>query len=175
MTEFNSCAALLSEENLKEATAVYQEIKNLGESPFDYLLDLQNRLQQNLESQYPGRTVAPHNIKTKGELAQFLLDQKHAFDDEFQELLLSVAGTNKSAKDQTTIWKKWKSGYETLRAEGVNEGLNQNEIAERDFEIIDMVMFLNNILLALGFDEQKLFQYYYLKNLENVRRYKGNY
>ena len=174
MTEFNSCAALLSEENLKQAYHAYQEIKNLGESPFDYLLDLQNRLQQNLESQYR-RTVAPFNIKTKGELAQFLLDQKQAFDDEFQELLLSVAGTNKSAKDQTTIWKKWKSGYETLRAEDVNEGLTQDEQAERDFEVIDMFHFFNNMLLALGFDEKRVFQYYYLKNLENVRRYKDNY
>lgn len=175
MTEFNSCAALLSEENLKEATAVYQEIKTKGGSPFDYLLDLQNKLQINLESQYPGRTVAPGEIKTKGELAEFIQDQKQAFDDEFQELLLAVAGTNKSAKDQTTIWKKWKSGYDALRAEGVNEGLNQNEIAERDFELIDMIHFINNMLLALGFDEQKLFQYYYLKNLENARRYKNNY
>lgn len=175
MSEFNSCAALLSEENLKEASSVYQEIKNVGESPFDYLLKLQNRLQVNLEAQYPGRTVAPLNIKTKGELAQFLMDQKQAFDDEFQELLLSVAGTNKSAKDQTTIWKKWKSGYESLRAEGVNEGLDENEQVERDFEAIDLMHFFNNMLLALGFDEQKVFQLYYLKNLENARRYKDNY
>lgn len=175
MTEFNSCAALLSEENLKEATAVYQEIKTNGDSPFDYLLDLQNKLQISLASQYPGRTVAPGEIKTKGELAEFLTDQKQAFDDEFQELLLSVAGTNKSAKDQTTIWKKWKSGYEALRAEGVNEGLDENEQVERDFEAIDLMHFFNNMLLALGFDEQKVFQFYYLKNLENARRYKDNY
>lgn len=175
MSEFNSCAALLSEENLKEASSVYQEIKNVGESPFDYLLKLQNRLQVNLEAQYPGRTVAPLNIKTKGELAQFLMDQKQAFDDEFQELLLSVAGTNKSAKDQTTIWKKWKSGYESLRAEGVNEGLDENEIHEKNFELCDLSHFFFNMILALGLTEKELFEYYYVKNKENFNRYQNGY
>lgn len=175
MAEFNSCAALLSDDKLAEVNALYTELKMDGRSPFDYLLHLQNDLQVNLEEKYPGRTVAPLNIKTKGELAQFLMDQKQAFDDEFQELLLSVAGTNKSAKEQTTIWKKWKSGYESLRAEDVNEGLTQDEQAERDFEIIDMFHFFNNMLLALGFDEKRIFQYYCLKNLENFRRYEQNY
>lgn len=173
MTEFNTCAHLA--DDLKIAAEKYQNLINAGVSPFNYLLNLQNQLQMDLEQRYPGRTIAPENLKTKGELVDFLMDQKRAIDDEFQELIHAVAGTNKSAKDQTSIWKKWKSNYESLRAERINEGLTEEEQLERAFEAIDIFHFWNNVLLALGLDEQKIFELYYLKNIENIRRYRSNY
>lgn len=173
MTEFNTCAHLT--EDLKVATDKYHQLKQNGESPLNYLLNLQNQLQIDLENRYPGRTIAPKNLKTKGELVDFLMDQKRAIDDEFQELVHSVAGTNKSDKDQTSIWKKWKSNYESLRSEGINEGLTEEEQLERAFEAIDIFHFWNNVLIALGLDEQKIFELYYLKNIENLRRYNNHY
>lgn len=171
MAEFNSCASLMSDENVAWA----QESYNKAVSPFNELLGLQRDLQADLHAKYPHRAPEPGDIKTKGELVDFLMNQKRAFDDEFQELVLSIAGTNKPEKDQSAIWKNWKSNYDKLRAEGVNEGLSQDEIHERNFEMIDMLHFVNNMLLALGLDEKSIYTYYMIKNLENFKRYKNQY
>jgi hypothetical protein len=172
MAEFNQCAHLMT--NIKQASDTYDEIRKNGGSPFNELLKLQNSLQHNLKERL-GRTIPPDELKTKGELVDFLFDQKHAFDDEFMELLHSIAGSNKSEKDQSSVWKKWKSGYTSLRSEDINEGLTENEIHEKNMEIIDMMHFFNNMLLALGLDEKQIFEYYYLKNQENFNRYQNGY
>ncbi len=172
MAEFNQCAHLL--DNIDEATKKYNEIRKNGGSPFNELLKLQNSLQHNLKERL-GRTIPPDELKTKGELVDFLFDQKRAFDDEFMELIHACAGSNKSDKEQTSIWKKWKSDYTQLRSEDINEGLTENEIHEKNMEIIDALHFFNNMLLALGLDEKQIFEYYYLKNRENFNRYQNGY
>ena len=172
MAEFNSCAHLL--DNIDEATKKYNEIRKNGGSPFNELLKLQNSLQHNLKERL-GRTIPPDELKTKGELVDFLFDQKRAFDDEFMELIHACAGSNKSDKEQTSIWKKWKSEYTQLRAEDINEGLTEEEIHEKNFELCDLTHFFLNMILALGLTEKELFEYYYMKNKENFNRYQNGY
>ena len=172
MAEFNSCAHLL--DNIDEATKKYNEIKLSGGSPLNEMLKMQNQLQVNLKEKL-GRTIPPDELKTKGELVDFLFDQKRAFDDEFMELIHSCAGSNKSDKEQTSIWKKWKSDYTQLRAEDINEGLTEEEVHEKNFESIDLLHFVFNMILALGLTEKELFEYYYLKYKENFNRYQSGY
>ena len=172
MAEFNSCAHLL--DNIDEASDTYDEIRKNGGSPFNELLKLQNSLQHNLKERL-GRTIPPDELKTKGELVDFLFDQKRAFDDEFMELIHACAGSNKSDKEQTSIWKKWKSDYTQLRSEDINEGLTEEEIHEKNMELCDLTHFFLNMVLALGLTEKELFEYYYLKNKENFNRYQNGY
>ena len=172
MAEFNSCARLL--DNIDEATKKYNEIKSSNVSPLNEMLKMQNQLQVNLKEKL-GRTIPPDELKTKGELVDFLFDQKRAFDDEFMELIHSIAGSNKSDKEQTSIWKKWKSDYTKLRSEDINEGLTEEEIHEKNMELIDAIHFVFNMVLALGLDEKQIFEYYYLKNRENFNRYQNGY
>ena len=172
MAEFNSCSHLLN--NIDEATKKYNEIKSSNGSALNEMLKMQNQLQVNLKEKL-GRTIPPDELKTKGELVDFLFDQKRAFDDEFMELIHSIAGSNKSDKEQTSIWKKWKSDYTKLRSEDINEGLTEEEIHEKNMESIDMIHFVFNMLLALGLDEKQIFEYYYLKNRENFNRYQNGY
>ena len=172
MAEFNSCAHLL--DNIDEATKKYNEIKLSGGSPLNEMLKMQNQLQVNLKEKL-GRTIPPDELKTKGELVDFLFDQKRAFDDEFMELIHACAGSNKSDKEQTSIWKKWKSDYTKLRSEDINEGLTEEEIHEKNLELIDALHFVFNMILALGLDEKQIFEYYYLKNRENFNRYQNGY
>ena len=172
MAEFNQCAHLMT--NIKQASDTYDEIRKNGGSPFNELLKLQNSLQHNLKERL-GRTIPPDELKTKGELVNFLWDQKHAFDDEFMELINSIAGSNKPEKEQSAVWKKWKSNYDSLSSELVNEGLTETEIHERNFECIDMLHFVFNVVLSLGLSEKEIFEYYYLKNQENFNRYKNGY
>lgn len=172
MAEFNSCAHLL--DNIDEATKKYNEIKLSGGSPLNEMLKMQNQLQVNLKEKL-GRTIPPDELKTKGELVDFLFDQKRAFDDEFMELIHACAGSNKSDKEQTSIWKKWKSDYTQLRSEDINEGLTEEEIHEKNLELVDFTHFFFNMVLALGLDEKQIFEYYYLKNRENFNRYQNGY
>ena len=172
MAEFNSCSHLLN--NIDEATKKYNEIKSSGGSPLNEMLKMQNQLQVNLKEKL-GRTIPPDELKTKGELVDFLFDQKRAFDDEFMELIHSIAGSNKSDKEQTSIWKKWKSDYTKLRSEDINEGLTEEEIHEKNMELCDLTHFFLNMVLALGLTEKELFEYYYLKNKENFNRYQNGY
>lgn len=69
---------------------------------------------------------------------------------------------------------KIKNGIHT-KIKNLKFGIKHGIINILNRPAIDMMMFFNNMLLALGFDEQKVFQFYYLKNLENARRYKDNY
>ena len=62
-----------------------------------------------------------------------------------------------------------------IKLYSVNEGLTENEIHEKNMEIIDALHFFNNMLLALGLDEKQIFEYYYLKNRENFNRYQNGY
>ena len=172
MAEFNSCAKLM--QNLPEATNALSNVIFNGKSPLNEMLKMQNQLQVNLKDKL-GRTIPPDELKTKGELVDFLFDQKRAFDDEFMELIHACAGSNKSDKEQTSIWKKWKSNYTQLRAEDINEGLTEEEIHEKNFELCDMFHFFLNMILALGLTEKELFEYYYMKNKENFNRYQNGY
>ena len=75
MAEFNSCAHLL--DNIDEATEKYCKVKeweNYDVSPLNEMLKMQNQLQVNLKEKL-GRTIPPDELKTKGELVDFLFDQ----------------------------------------------------------------------------------------------------
>lgn len=174
MAEFNTCAHLAEEENLNDMALDYYNLLHTKSSPFLECLEMQNSLQEHLAARL-GRVKPPRQLETKGELIDFLLDQKLAIDDEFRELIEAVHGMSRPESERSAGWKKWKSKHEEIRAEGINEGLTPEDIHERTMEMIDIMHFIMNCLLALGINSVDLYSYYMLKNKENFERQKRGY
>lgn len=176
--EFNQCAFLTENKTtLSILSSEYAErISGTGyaESPFQHLLNMQEDLQKVYTDKH-GRCPAPSEVKTKGELIDSLLDMKLALDDEFRELIEAVHGMSRPPSERSAGWKKWKGAYDDIRAEGINEGLTEDDIVERDMEMVDFMHFTLNMLLLLKIDEEKLFVYYNLKNKENHDRQTKGY
>lgn len=174
MAEFNTCADLIDETKYDELSQDYQNLLIDGKDPLADMLSVQNELQIALSSKL-GRTPAPLDIKNKGELVDFLLDQKLALDDEFRELIEAIHGMSRPESERSACWKKWKSKHDDIRSELINENLTLDDQKERSFEAIDMMHFVFNILLALGIESDDLYIYYMLKNKENFERQKRGY
>ena len=173
MTEFNTCSGLLDEETVKEQKLTYERELIVGRDPLQLLLDTQKSLQDKLTESL-GRIPYLKDIKTKGQLYDWLVDQKTAIDDEFRELLDAVAGMEKSDKDRSAIWKKWKAKHDEIRNESI-ESLTDFEKKELLFEAADVFIFYMNIMLALGIDSKDLFVLVNSKISENFNRQAKGY
>ena len=146
-----------------------------GVNPLDEMFKMQNSLQEALGSKFPERCKPPKAIQTKGELTDFLKDQKSAIDDEFRELFEAVVGMSRDSSIRSANWKKWKSKYDDIRSEKTNENLTSNDVAERSFEAIDIFHFVINLYLGLDIDAEMLFVMYCIKNKENFDRQDRGY
>lgn len=173
MSEFNSCAHLVKSEDLEAARQLYDELLLSNQDPYAYILNLQNSLQENIAKGL-GRVQAPKDLKTKGEVYEFVLQQKIAMDDEWREMVEAMAGMSLPEKDRSALWKKWKAKYDSLRSEEISS-LSHEDRLELMFEVIDAAHFFNNVLLALGVDAETYFTLYYIKNAENIARQKRGY
>ena len=179
MKEFNKCSHLVTnQEDINFINNKLEELKHTGISPLTYMLQMQDSLQKTLHEKY-NRTPIPSQMQytaTKGELSDYIMEQQYAINDEFSELIHSIAGTSKDSKTASAIWKKWKSEYENIRNEHNTLDLTDEELLERQFEMVDIMHFIFVCLLALGIDsDEKLFTLYALKNKENLTRYNNNY
>lgn len=173
MAEFNSCASLINDEKIKECNKLYEDLLSEGKDPLDVMLNAQNSLQEHLSKTVEGNKK-PADLKTIGEIYDWLRDNKIALDDEFREVVDALPGMNLPEKDRSALWKKWKTNHLKLRQKDISE-LESNELKELKFELIDMWHFFMNMMLGLRISSKELFIYYYYKNLENIRRYNSKY
>lgn len=173
MAEFNSCASLINKEDYEKAKLEYERELIAGRDPLCVLFSMQKSLQDKLADSL-GRIPRIEDIKTKGQLYDWIEDQELALRDEHRELVEAIAGMEKPEKDRSAIWKKWKAKYNELRNEPISS-LSDFEQKELKFEIIDALHFYINKLLALGIDPKEMFILYYLKNKENFARQERNY
>ena len=174
MAEFNSCAALASMDGYAEVEQMYDRLLAEGKDPYQTILDMQNTLQEKLAELYPDRAKKPKELSTCGEVYDWVRDQKTAIDDEFGELVSAIPGMDMPEKARSAIWKKWKATYPELRAKSLSD-LTRDEQLELQFEKIDIDHFTANVDLALGIDAKTKFCMYFVKNLENLRRYNSGY
>jgi hypothetical protein len=174
MAEFNTCAKLVNNDVYKEVEQIYNDLLENKKDPYQFMLDMQEDLQNTLAEKYPDRNIKPSSIETTGELYDWIHNQKIAIDDEFSELVSAIPGMSLPEKERSGIWKKWKSNYHEIRNKKVTE-LSADDLLELLFEKIDQNHFNMNIDLALKLDAKTSFILYVIKNLENVRRYKTNY
>lgn len=173
MAEFNSCAKLLDENKISNAIKYYFDLKSDHIDPFLVMLEMQKALQEALFKKNP-QVQDVNNLNTLGQKADWLRDNKIAFDDEFRETMDALAGMNKPEKERSALWKKWKKNYDTLRSEEFNK-LSTDEQIELKFEVCDMFHFFMNMMLAVNMSAEDMFVYYYYKNKENFDRIKRGY
>lgn len=138
----------------------------------EIMLNKQKELQNKLSEK--NKSLKLENLKTLGEKLDYLVYTKMAFDDEFRETIDALAGTNKSQKERSSLWKKWKSDNEKIRSIKF-EDLSEKELKDLKFEVTDMFCFFLNMLLVLNINAEELFSYYNLKTSENNKRINNNY
>lgn len=170
MAEFNSCASLISDPHLVEEIYKLSHGKDLLQD----MLDMQNKLQTVLAEKLPNRNVKPADIKTKGQMIDWMDGNFDAIMDEFRELKNSVGGMSNGDKAASAVWKKWKSNNEVVRSEQIADMSKEGHL-EMLFEMIDIQHFVLNMFLALGLDSKSIHLLYMLKNIENARRYNSGY
>jgi hypothetical protein len=168
----------MTEDSLKQATAAYREVVSTGggeSDTFAYMLKMQLGLQKKLHDRLPDQT---HDIDkvglTVGNTLDYLRDQKEAFDDEYRELVDALPGMDKTEKERSGLWKKWKGNHERMRSV-IFSGLTFDEQVEAKMEVVDMFHFMLNMFIGLGMNAEEIFVYYYLKNKENFERQDGDY
>jgi len=171
MTEFNSCAGLVNDADLKEVDQLR------ADSPKDILqtmLDMQRRLQSELATRLPKHNKNPDELKTCGDILDWMRRQNDAIDDERRELFTSLGGMSNGEKSATAVWKAWKADHDEKR-NTLFADLSEEDRLEVLFEMIDEWHFVLNKFLALGMTSDDIFALYALKNRENFKRYENNY
>ena len=171
MSEFNACAHLVSDKNFETAAKMYDELLADGKDPFDVMLNMQRSLQRNLAGLYPERCLDPDHINTVGQAVEWLREQRDSLNDEFKEYVEALPGVSQyDEKTRTSVWKKWKSKYPDIRNIQLNT-LSPEDLAELQFEFIDMLHFFMNAAFPVRLDSRMIFIMYYLKNAENFDRW----
>ena len=171
MAEYNSCANLINDKDK------LNEIENkfdTSSDPLQDMLNMQEWLQTTLAEKLPENNIKPSDIQTKGEMVEWMDRNFDAIMDEFRELKNSIGGMSKGEKAASAVWKKWKSNHTDISNELVSDMPNEDRL-EMMFELIDIWHFVLNKLLAMGFTSKDVYTLYFLKNLENQRRYESGY
>lgn len=175
MSEYNSCAGLVHSEAEREANAEYTSIIESGHDPLDEMLQMQQQLQVDLHNKLPDHNPDPTEIRTKGELIQWIDGNFDAIMDEFRELKTSIGGIDTyGEKDANAVWKRWKADHSRITQEEIDDMSHQDEL-EMKMELVDLLHFVFNCVIGMGMDSREVFILYYLKNRENFNRYQGGY
>lgn len=170
---FNSCAHLVKPEDLEFVENEYQKILARNGDPLQSMLDLQNFAQQSL-SDTLSWVPRPDQLKTCGQILDWLKLQDDAIEDETRELYTSLGGMSRGAKAASGVWKPWKANHQELRAQ-VFADMKEDDKLEILFELIDQWHFFMCKFLALNLDAEAIYKLYALKQAENLRRWANNY
>lgn len=174
MSEFNSCASLMSVEDYDVASEKYHDLVQDGIDPFEHMLSMQYDLQRALAKKSKGLIPSPNDLLSIGEKFDWLRESKQAFDDEYREIIDALPGMSLPEKDRSAVWKRWKANYNDVRDRDFDD-LTKDDLIELKFELCDAFHFFLNMFFALEMDAKDMFVYYYHKNAENHRRAQEGY
>ena len=172
MSEFNACAGLVNNEDLKAAEAAYNAAIAEGKDPFQVMLEMQTGLQVALSEKHDW-VPNPTTMETCGEILDWMQKMDDAIADETRELYTSLGGMS-NGKDASSVWKIWKKNHAEARSRKFSE-LSPEDQLEVKFEMVDAIHFILSKLIPLGIDAKELFVLYYLKNAENFARQERGY
>jgi len=137
-------------------------IPQLESMDFDEVFQLQKELQDVMGFDFSKMTVA--------ELANFWMTNKHAFDDEFGEMMDALGGSDLG----NAAWKHWKHKHDIAKQRRINQ-LEEGDMIELKFEIVDAFHFFVNFAISIGMTGSELYSMYRAKNDENHNRQENNY
>lgn len=132
-------------------------------------------IDQLFQTQYDIQTkIYGYDFKSMSlrELVQFWLMNKHAEDDETNEMFDALGGIHGGIGN--AVWKPWKKDHR------IGNTLNINDLSEKDrkellMEIVDKFHFFMNFAISAGFTGSEVANAYYAKNKENIERQKNGY
>lgn len=127
------------------------------------------------KTQYDIQTkVYKYNFKsmTLQQLVQFWLMNKHAEDDETNEMFDALGGIHDGIGN--AVWKPWKKANLHTPSLGITD-LSERDRKELLMEIVDKFHFFMNFAVSCGFTGSEVANAYYAKNEENIRRQKEGY
>ena len=178
MSVFNQCSQLVNAEELATVQDTIANFTRNGRDSFQIVLDTQVKLQQALAQKLPDNgNVDPTNMAEKatcGELVEYLRYQKDLIDDEFRELLTSLGGMSNGTAKASAVWKRWKAQHREV-ADTKFSNLSPEDKLEVQFEVIDIMHYIANMINAVGLDAKSMIELYLLKNAENINRYNSGY
>lgn len=133
----------------------------------DFLFETQRSLQEFI---LKGKKF-PEPHKLVNSIAIDMLQQKHALDDEFHELMDALGGINHGIGN--AAWKWWKSAHHNNTY--TLDNMADNDLIELKMEFVDLLHFVINIGLLLGMNGSEVMNMYLAKNRENIERQKRGY
>lgn len=172
MSEFNSCAHLVNADDLELAQDMYQRICAEGGDPLQEMLNMQHKIQDRLSEI---NTWVPKigDLKTCGDLIDWMRAQDDAIADETRELYVALGGMS-NGKDASAVAKPWKARHMEAR-NTLFADLSDSDRLEAKFELIDQLHFVWCKILGMGMTAEDVFTLYMLKNAENIRRWESGY
>ena len=149
-------------------------IQNLVSKDLDELVNMQKALQLRIDPSFcdPGESIAS--------IAEFLMKNKHAFEEEMIEMMNALGGTHDPVGSSGKIlgsgaWKWWKESNRTeARAFTIN-ALSGRDRIELKMEIVDQFHFFMNQMIKIGMSGSELYSMYMAKNAENFNRQNNGY
>lgn len=109
--------------------------------------------------------------KNMRSVEKFCTMNYHAVQDELREFFAALGGVNSGGN---AIWKPWKKDFAKYQNMPLDM-LSEEEINEIKFELIDAQHFIFNLMLSVGMTAEELYNMYYAKNAENIKRQQDGY
>ena len=109
---------------------------------------------------------------TLREVMDFWHVNTHAAIDEIHEMTDALGGIKDGSGN--AVWKYWKKDfakYETMKVSDLSEG----DKKELYMEFVDVIHFVFNYAASIGLDAKTVFNFYFAKAAENVKRQKDGY
>ncbi len=101
------------------------------------------------------------------DIAQFWLGNKHAEDDETNEMFDALGGINDGIGNGA--WKWWKKSNQKGKEMKVSD-LSERDKKELYMEFVDKLHFFMNFAASIGLDSKTIYNYYFTKAMENKDR-----
>lgn len=136
--------------------------------------ELQNHFQEKRKKNNPNFPDV-NNMKTLGEIYDFINFSMMALQDEYREVVDALPGTHTfTQKERSALWKIWKSKNKEMRERKLSD-LSPEELQDLKFEVCDMFHLFMNIMLAIGMTSKDMYECYMIKNTENKKRCSSDY
>ena len=144
------------------------EVKDFYSNSTTHLADIMEN-QKKMQEQTYGFNFENMSIR---EIMNFWHVNTHAVVDEIHEMTDALGGIKDGSGN--AVWKYWKkdfSKYETMKV----SDLSEEDKKELYMEFVDVIHFVFNYAASIGLDAKTVFNFYFAKAAENVKRQKDGY
>lgn len=106
------------------------------------------------------------------EIKDFWMTNTFAVQDEMHEMMDALGGIKDG--DGNAVWKYWKSKHDSYKDKKISD-LSDGDRKELFMEWIDILHFMLNFPISIGFTPEEIFSFYFAKAAENKDRQARNY